>query len=70
MPCSIPGMCSRQADCADHNCPGRGLADESPVDAERAESWVLPTAVTVAVFVFAAFCAVAYLGAPLVFPFN
>jgi hypothetical protein len=44
--------------------------DDALVTPEEAESWVLPTAVTVAVFVFAAFCAVAFLGAPLVFPFN
>jgi hypothetical protein len=44
--------------------------DDALVTPEEAESWVLPTVVTLAVFVFAAFCAVAFLGAPLAFPFN
>jgi hypothetical protein len=26
MPCSIPGMCSRDPNCADTHCPGRQIA--------------------------------------------
>jgi hypothetical protein len=54
-------------------CPLRNRdeqADYPPTTPEEAESWVLPTVAIVLFFAFAGFCAVAFLGAPLSFPFN
>jgi hypothetical protein len=57
--------------CCNHNCrEGRDCPDRAVVTPEEAESWVLALAVSLAVFAFACFCAVAFLGAPLSFPFN
>jgi hypothetical protein len=57
--------------CCNHNCEqGRDCPDRALVTPEDAESWVLATVVSVVLFVFAGFCAVAFLGAPLTFPFN
>jgi hypothetical protein len=82
--CAIPGMCSRSPACKDKHCEGHPInsrlhrafavsdeeADYPPTTPEEAESWVLALAVSLAVFAFACFCAVAFLGAPLSFPFN
>jgi hypothetical protein len=44
--------------------------DDALVTPEEAKSWVLPTVAAVVFFAVAGYFAVAWLGAPLVFPFN
>jgi hypothetical protein len=67
--CEYHGVSCNQG----RTCPLRNRdeqADYPPTTPEEAESWVLALAVSLAVFFFACFCAVAFLGAPLSFPFN